>query len=89
MVDLTCYNQLGLYMLQFKERFSIDFPLSWVVLLMDLNRRCLFVSLLKFVLWGGLQAKILPTLFIILIPNQHNKKLVFPHGCHFFLPTID
>jgi hypothetical protein len=27
MVDLTCYNQLGLYMLQFKERFSIDFAL--------------------------------------------------------------
>ncbi len=25
MVDLTCSNQLGLYMLQFKERFSIDF----------------------------------------------------------------
>jgi hypothetical protein len=27
MVDLTCYNQLGLYMLQFEERFSIDFSL--------------------------------------------------------------
>ncbi len=27
MVDLKCYNQLGLYMLQFKERFSIDFAL--------------------------------------------------------------
>jgi hypothetical protein len=27
MVDLTCYNQLGLYMLQFKENFSIDFAL--------------------------------------------------------------
>jgi hypothetical protein len=52
MVDLACYNQLGLYMLQFKEIFSIDFPLSLVLLLMDLNRRCLFVSLLKFVLWG-------------------------------------
>jgi hypothetical protein len=40
-------------MLQFKESFFIDFPLSLVVLLMDLNRRCLFVSLLKFVLFGG------------------------------------
>jgi hypothetical protein len=27
MVDLTCYNQLGLYMLQFKEIFSIGFAL--------------------------------------------------------------
>ncbi len=27
MVDLACYNQLALYMLQFKERVSIDFAL--------------------------------------------------------------